>query len=164
MTMRRIYQQLDLMMRSFCLSERRVKFLSSLLDIDDLTSTFSKLDTAVSGPRGSGIIDDGGSRQSSSAAEWTHGEEFPYWLGQQPLGTESIPKGKHWSSQPLANLDSKNLYGTSSYPEQQQQQQQQQYHQHFSSEPILVPKSSYTSYPPPEGRSPQASPNQQLDT
>ncbi|KAE8703378.1 obg-like ATPase 1-like isoform X1 [Hibiscus syriacus] len=117
-----------------------------------------ELDTAVSGPRGSGIICDGGSRQSSSAAESTHGEEFPYWLGQQPLGTESIPEGKRWSSQPLANLDSKHLYRTSSYPEQQQQQQQ--YHQHFLSEPILVQKSSYTSYPPPEGRSPQASPNQ----
>ncbi|KAG4160954.1 hypothetical protein ERO13_D01G026200v2, partial [Gossypium hirsutum] len=97
----------------------------------------------------------------SSAAEWTHGEEFPHWLDQQPLETESIPDDKRWSSQPLANLDAKHLYRTSSYPEQQQQlQQQQQYHQHFSSEPILVPKSSYISYPPPDGRSPQASPNQ----
>ncbi|KAG4213178.1 hypothetical protein ERO13_A01G038600v2 [Gossypium hirsutum] len=138
--------------------------LRSLSDVDDLTNTFSKLNTAISGPRGSTIIGDGGSRQSSSAAEWTHGEEFPLWLDQQPLETESIPDGKRWSSQPLANLDAKHLYRTSSYPEQQQQQlqqqQQQQYHQHFSSEPILVPKSSYISYPPPDGRSPQASPNQ----
>ncbi|KAE8680074.1 methyltransferase-like protein 25-like [Hibiscus syriacus] len=55
------------------------------------------------------------------------------------------------------------IYRTSSYPEQKQQlppQQQHQYRQNFSSEPILVPKSSYTSYPSPEGRSPQASPNQ----
>ncbi|TYG81873.1 hypothetical protein ES288_D01G040400v1, partial [Gossypium darwinii] len=77
----------------------------------------------------------------SSAAEWTHGEEFPHWLDQQPLETESIPDDKRWSSQPLANLDAKHLYRT-------------------SYEPILVPKSSYISYPPPDGRSPQASPNQ----
>ncbi|KAL4310062.1 hypothetical protein GQ457_01G002910 [Hibiscus cannabinus] len=147
----------------FLFDREEGEVLRSLSDIDDLANTFSKLDTAVSGPRGSGIIGDVGSRQNSSAAEWTHGEELPYWLGQQLLGTESIPEGKHWSSQPLANLDSKHLYRTSSYPEQQQQPpqpQQQQYLQHFSSEPILVPKSSYTSYPPPEGRSPQASPNQ----
>ncbi|XVF18261.1 hypothetical protein REPUB_Repub11eG0005900 [Reevesia pubescens] len=136
--------------------------LRSLSDTDDLASTFSKLNTAVSGPRGSGIIGDRGSRESSSVAEWTHGEEFPYWLDQQALETEMIPEGKRWSSQPSTNLDSKHLYRTSSYPEQQQQQQQQQQHQHqhFSSEPILVPKSSFTSYPPPGGRSPQASPNQ----
>ncbi|KAB2043665.1 hypothetical protein ES319_D01G033200v1 [Gossypium barbadense] len=104
----------------------------------------------------------GYNRDGSSAAEWTHEEEFPHWLDQQPIETESITDGKRWSSQPLANLDAKHLYRTSSYPEQQQQlqQQQQQYHQHFSSEPILVPKSSYISYPPPDGRSPQASPNQ----
>ncbi|KAE8681153.1 obg-like ATPase 1-like isoform X1 [Hibiscus syriacus] len=136
--------------------------LRSLSDIDDLANTFSKLDPAFSGPRGSGIIGDGGSRQSSSAAEWTHGEEFPCWLGQQPLGTESIPEGKRRSAQPLANLDPKHIYRTSSYPEQQQlpPQQQHQYCQNFSSEPILVPKPSYTSYSPHEGRSPQASPNQ----
>ncbi|KAL4272729.1 hypothetical protein GQ457_13G005380 [Hibiscus cannabinus] len=147
----------------FLFDREEGEILRSLSDIDDLANTFSKLDTSVSGPRGSGIIGNGGSRQSSSTAEWTHGEEFPYWLGQQPVGTESIPEGKRWSSQPSANLDSKHLYRTSSYPEQQQQlpqQQQHQYHQHFSSEPILVPKSSYASYPPPEGRSPQASPNQ----
>ncbi|KAL1184334.1 hypothetical protein V6Z11_A01G036700 [Gossypium hirsutum] len=112
--------------------------LRSLSDVDDLTNTFSKLNTAISGPRGSTIIGDGGSRQSSSAAEWTHGEEFPLWLDQQPLETESIPDGKRWSSQPLANLDAKHLYRTSSYPEQQQQQLQQQQQQ----------------------QSPQASPNQ----
>ncbi|XWS10287.1 hypothetical protein CRYUN_Cryun39dG0062900 [Craigia yunnanensis] len=133
--------------------------LRSLSDIDDLASTFSKLNTAVSGPRGSGIIGDSGSRESSSVAEWAHGEEFPYWFDQQALETDNIPEGKRWSSQPSPNLDSKHLYRTSSYPEQQQQQQQHHHHhQHFSSEPILVPKSSYTSYPPP--CSPQASPNQ----
>ncbi|MBA0758936.1 hypothetical protein Gotri_021888, partial [Gossypium trilobum] len=38
--------------------------LRSLSDVDDLTNTFSKLNTAISGPRGSRIIGDGGSRQS----------------------------------------------------------------------------------------------------
>ncbi|EOY13794.1 Topoisomerase II-associated protein PAT1, putative [Theobroma cacao] len=136
--------------------------LRSLSDIDDIASTFSKLNTAVSGPRGSGIIGDRGSRESSSVAEWAHGEEFRNWFDQQALETESIPEGKRWSSQPYSsvpNLDSEHLYRTSSYPEQQQQQLQHHHNQHFSSEPILVPKSSYTSYPPPGGRSPQASPN-----
>ncbi|KAE8677324.1 obg-like ATPase 1-like isoform X1 [Hibiscus syriacus] len=133
--------------------------LRSSSQIDDLESTFSKLNTVVSRPRGSGIIGDRGSRESSSVAEWAHGEEFPYWLDQQALETESIPEGKHWSSQPLPNLDPKHLLRTSSYPEPQQQQSQH-HHLHFSSEPFLVPKSSYTSYPPPSGKSPQASPNQ----
>ncbi|KAE8679051.1 methyltransferase-like protein 25-like [Hibiscus syriacus] len=133
--------------------------LRSLSDIDDLESTFSKLNTAVSRPRGSGIIGDRGSRESSSVAEWAHEEEFPYWLDRQALETERIPEGKHWSSQPLPNLDPKHLLRTSSYPEPQQQPQKL-HHIHLSSEPILVPKSLYTSYPPPSGRSPQASPNQ----
>ncbi|XP_017619444.1 protein PAT1 homolog [Gossypium arboreum] len=133
--------------------------LRALSDIDDLESTFSKLNTAVSRPRGSGIIGDRGSRESSSVAEWAQGEEFPYWLDQHALETEGIPE--RWSSQPSTNLDPKHLLRTSSYPEPHQQQPQQRHHLHFSSEPILVPKSSYTSYPPPCGRSPQASPNQQ---
>ncbi|XP_022734932.1 uncharacterized protein LOC111288344 isoform X3 [Durio zibethinus] len=142
------------------LFDQEGEVLRSLSDIDDLARTFSKLNTAVSGPRGTGIIGDRGSRESSSVTEWAQGEEFPYWLDQQALETDSIPEGKRWSSQPSPNLDSKHLYRTSSYPEQQQLLQQHQHHQHFSSEPILVPKSSYTSYPPPGGRSPQASPNQ----
>ncbi|XP_022749381.1 protein PAT1 homolog 1-like [Durio zibethinus] len=142
----------------FLFNQEEGEVLRSLSEIDDLASTFSKLNTAVSGPRGSGIIGDRGSRESSSVAKWAHGEEFPYLLDQQALETESIPEGKRWSSQPLPNLDSKHLYRTSSYPEQQQEEQH--HHQHFSSEPILVPNSSYTSYPPPVVRSPQDSPNQ----
>ncbi|XP_044473759.1 protein PAT1 homolog isoform X2 [Mangifera indica] len=81
-----------------------------------------------------------------------------------------------WSSQPFSSspyiTESRSLSRAASYPEQQQQplyrtssypeQQQllQRHHQqHFSSEPILVQKSSYTSYPPPGGRSQQALPN-----
>ncbi|KAG4189603.1 hypothetical protein ERO13_A08G232900v2 [Gossypium hirsutum] len=127
--------------------------LRPLSEIDDLSSTFSKLNTAINGPRGSGIVGDRGSREGSSVAEWSHGEELPYWLGQQALETENVPRDKHWSSQLSPNLDSKHLYRTSSYPEQQQKQ-------HFSSEPIVVPNSSYNKpYPPPGGRSHQASPN-----
>nr|KJB33192.1 hypothetical protein B456_006G003000 [Gossypium raimondii] len=90
-----------------------------------------QLNTTINGPRGSGIVGDRGSREGSSVAEWPHGEEVPYWLGQQALETESVPRDKHWSSQLSPNLDSKHLCRTSSYPEQQQ-------NQHFSTEPILV--------------------------
>ncbi|GJU12384.1 protein PAT1 homolog isoform X1 [Tanacetum coccineum] len=58
--------------------------------------------------------------------------------------------------------ESKNLHRTSSYPEQHHQQQQHLGHNlQFSSEPVPVPKSSFISYPPPGGGSPQFSPNQQ---
>ncbi|KAL7086604.1 hypothetical protein ACP275_13G011000 [Erythranthe tilingii] len=69
--------------------------------------------------------------------------------------SECYEENKRWSSQPhLSQMylqESKPLYRTSSYPEQQQQLQ------HFNSEPILVPKSSFTSFPPPGSQ--QASPN-----
>ncbi|OVA20978.1 hypothetical protein BVC80_8831g27 [Macleaya cordata] len=127
--------------------------LGSLSDIDDLASTFSKLNKVVSEPGRPGVIGDRGSfsRESSSAADWA--QEADYWFDQNVYDPEGVPEGKRWSSQPSIGLpDSKPLYRTSSYPQQQQQQ-------HFSSEPILVPKSSFTSYPPPGGRSQQASPN-----
>ncbi|PPD77632.1 hypothetical protein GOBAR_DD25454 [Gossypium barbadense] len=63
--------------------------LRPLSEIDDLSSTFSKLNTTINGPRGSGIVGDRGSREGSSVAKWPHGEEVPYWLGQQALETES---------------------------------------------------------------------------
>ncbi|PON77192.1 topoisomerase II-associated protein [Parasponia andersonii] len=136
--------------------------LRSLSDIDDLSSTFSKV---VTGSRNTGVVGDIVSRESSSAAEWAQ-EDFPNWIDHQMLDSDSIPESKRWSSQPFSSAarltESKPLYRTSSYPEQQQQQQQQQQqhpHPHFSSEPIPVPKSSFTSYPPPGGRSQQASPN-----
>ncbi|KAJ4726632.1 protein PAT1-like 1-like [Melia azedarach] len=160
----------------FLFDKEEGEVLRSLSDIDDLASTFSKLNTVVSGPRGAGIIGDRGSRESSSAAEWMQGDDYRNWLDQQMLDSEGIPDGKRWSSQQYASspyiTESRPLHRTSSYPEQQQQplyrtssypEQQQQlqhhHHHHFSSEPILVPKSSYTSFPPPGGRSQQASPN-----
>lgn len=159
----------------FLFDKEEGEVLRSLSDIDDLASTFSKLNTNVSGPRSAGIIGDWGSRESSSAAEWVQGDDYRNLLEQQILDAEGIPEGKRWSSQPYSFphiTESRPLGRTSSYPEQQQQllyrtssypeqqQQLQHHHHHFSSEPILVPKSSFTSYPPPGGRSQQASPNQ----
>ncbi|CAI0555579.1 unnamed protein product [Linum tenue] len=88
----------------------------------------------------------------SSAADWAQGEEVPNWFGQQVVDPDISQDSNRWSSQPFSSSarpgDPNNLYRTSSYPEQPQQ-----HHQQFSSEPILVPKPSYPSYPP------QASPN-----
>lgn len=150
----------------FLLDREEGEVLRSLSDIDDLASTFSKLETGVSGPRNAGIIGDRGSRESSSAAEWAQEEDLHYWFDQHMFETESLQDGKRWSSQPHASSahlsELKPLYRTSSYPEQQQPQQLQQHQQqqhHYSSEPILVPKSSFTSYPPTGGRSLEGSPN-----
>ncbi|KAJ6753384.1 PROTEIN PAT1-like protein [Salix purpurea] len=135
--------------------------LRSLSDIDDISSTFSKLNKGVNGPRSTGIIGAWGSKESSSAAEWAQGEDFPNWFDQKLLDQDGIEDGKRWSSQPYSSTarlaESKHLYRTSSYPEQQQQPQP--HHQHYSSEPILVPKSSYTTNPPLGGQSPQSSSN-----
>ncbi|KAL2482183.1 NAD(P)-binding domain-containing protein [Forsythia ovata] len=125
--------------------------IGSLSDIDDLATTFAKLNKAVSGPRHPGVIGDRGSgsfsRESSSAAEWAQEPEFPDWLDRHLSDSECYDESKSWSSQPhLSSLqlpESKPLYRTSSYPLQLQQLQ------HVSSEPILVPKSSFTSFPPP---------------
>ncbi|XP_068320990.1 protein PAT1 homolog [Pyrus communis] len=135
----------------------------SLSDIDDLSLTFEKLNKDVSGTRSAGVIGDRESRESSSAADWAQ-EHFPNWIDEEILEAESTQDGKRWSSHPYSSArpaESMPLYRTSSYPEPQQQQLQQQHHQHFTSEPILVPKSAFTSYPPPGGRPQQASPNRQ---
>ncbi|RVW31496.1 hypothetical protein CK203_105798 [Vitis vinifera] len=91
----------------------------------------------------------------SSAADWAQDTDFPNWLDQHMFDAECSQEGKRWSSQPHASSahlgESRPLYRTSSYPQQPQQPH------HFSSEPILVPKSSFTSFPP-GGSSQQASP------
>ncbi|KAL6347305.1 hypothetical protein AAG906_013741 [Vitis piasezkii] len=140
------------------LFERESVGLSSLSDIDDLASTFSKLNRVVTGPRNPGVIGDRGSgsfsRESSSAADWAQDTDFPNWLDQHMFDAECSQEGKRWSSQPHASSahlgESRPLYRTSSYPQQPQQPH------HFSSEPILVPKSSFTSFS--GGSSQQASP------
>ncbi|KAK3006182.1 hypothetical protein RJ639_015798, partial [Escallonia herrerae] len=138
--------------------------IGSLSDLDDLATTFSKLNKVVTGPKHPGVIGDRGSgsgsfsRESSSATEWAQEVDFPEWLGQHMSDTENFQEGKRWSSQPHLSLEhlaeSKPLHRTSSYPQQQQQLQR------FSSEPILVPKSSFTSFPPPGGRFQLSSPRQ----
>ncbi|KAJ8755089.1 hypothetical protein K2173_016762 [Erythroxylum novogranatense] len=138
----------------FLFDRQEGEVLGALSDVDDLSITFSKLNKVVSGPKGTGVIGDRGSRENSCPAEWAHGEDYPNWFGHQLLDAEGIQDGKRWPSSQLT--ESKSLFRTSSYPEQQQPPPQ---HLHFSSEPILVPKSSHTSYPPPCGRSPQPSPN-----
>ncbi|KAL3615313.1 hypothetical protein CASFOL_040974 [Castilleja foliolosa] len=126
--------------------------LGSLSDIDDLATTFAKLNKVVSGPRHPGVIGDRGSgsfsRGSSSATEWTKEADFPDWFDHHISDSECYEENKRWSSQPLLSMqlpESKSLHRTSSYPQQQQQQQLL----HFSKEPVLFPKPSFTSYPPP---------------
>ncbi|RDX89126.1 hypothetical protein CR513_29182, partial [Mucuna pruriens] len=178
------------------------------------------LNKVVNGPRSPGVIGERGSRENSSASEWSQRDDIPYWFDQHAYDSEGqgSQDGKRWSSHPHSSLaqlqDSRPLYRTSSYPEQQRQLQHHLQHcssepvpnwfdQHFydsettedgkkwsshphssipqlqeskplyrtssypdkrqeltrfSSEPILIPK-SFTSYPPPGGRSQQSSPN-----
>ncbi|XP_048330309.1 protein PAT1 homolog isoform X1 [Ziziphus jujuba] len=159
----------------FIFDREQREVLRSLSDIDDLASTFSKLNKGVTGPRNTGVIGDRRSRESSTASEWAQ-EEFPNWVDHQFYDAGSSLEGKRWSSQPISSaqlMELKPLYRTSSYPEEEQQvkplyrtssypeqeHQRQNHLQHFASEPILVPKSSFTSYPPPGGRSQHASPN-----
>lgn len=167
--------------------------------LDDLSTTFSKLNKDVRGPSVE-VFGDRGSRENSSSAEWAQGGEYTNWLDQDSFDADG-QQSSRWSNssfplqdpsmllhrtssypenhqhnlnrtssypeqyqQQMLNQhlvdESKNLHRTSSYPEQQQQQLGQ--HLHFSSEPVPVPKSSFISYPPPGGGSPQASPNQHL--
>ncbi|KAL9298104.1 hypothetical protein ACSQ67_024000 [Phaseolus vulgaris] len=203
------------------LNKEEAEDIRSLSDIDDLTTTFLKLNKVVTGPRSPGVIGERGSRENSSASEWSQRDDIPYWFDQHSYDSEGqgSQDGNRWSSHPHSSVaqlhDSKPLYRTSSYPEQQRQLQHQLQHcssepvpnwfdQHFydsentedgnrwsshphsstaqlqesktlyrtssypdkrqeltrfSSEPILAPKSSFTSYPPPGGRSQQSSPN-----
>ncbi|CAL0310756.1 unnamed protein product [Lupinus luteus] len=135
--------------------------IRSISEIDDISTTLSKLNkVAVSGQRSTGLISDLGSRENSSAAEWTHRGDVFNFYEQHNYDSTGGQDVKRWSSQPHTSLaqlqESNGLYRTSSYPEQQQ-------HQQFSSEPIMVPKSSFTSYPHSGGRSQHASPNQSAD-
>ncbi|XP_010466506.1 PREDICTED: uncharacterized protein LOC104746679 [Camelina sativa] len=128
--------------------------LGSLSEIDDLATTFAKINRNVTGPKHPGVIGDRGSgsfsRESSSATDWTHDAELTSWLDEQDQ------EAKRWSSQPQSFGHSKPLYRTSSYPQQQPQLQ------HYNSEPIILPESNFTSFPPPGSRSPQASPGNLL--
>lgn len=137
---------------SFFGGREEVKKLGSLSEIDDLTTTFAKLSRTISEPRNAGVIGDrcgSLSRESSSTIDWTQEPDLPNWLDQQILDAESVEEVKRWSSQPQSSArhsESSSLYRTSSYPEHPPLQ-------HHLSDSILVPKSSFTSYPLPGGRS-----------
>ncbi|CAF1931273.1 hypothetical protein Bca4012_073230 [Brassica carinata] len=124
--------------------------LGSLSDMDDLATTFAKLNRNVTGPKHLGVIGDRGSgsfsRESSSATDWTHDTELTNWLDEQDQ------EANRWSSQPQSSAHSQPLYRTSSYPQQPPPLQ------HYNSEPIIVPESTFTSFPPPGSRSQQTSP------
>ncbi|GAB2242840.1 hypothetical protein Droror1_Dr00019615 [Drosera rotundifolia] len=133
--------------------------MGSLSDIDDMATIFSKLNRVVAGPKSPGIVGDRGSGsgsfsgESSSTTERTD-SEYGGWLEQCMLEGQHALHGKRWSSQPDPSSsllgDFRHLYRASSYPEQQLQQQQM--HQYFSNKPLLAPKSSFTSLPPPNDR------------
>ena len=71
--------------------------------------------------------------------------------------SETTGDEKRWSSHPHSSIshteEPRPLYRTSSYPDKRQELPR------FSSEPVLAPKSSFTSYPLPGGRSQQSSSN-----
>ncbi|XP_020276528.1 protein PAT1 homolog 1-like [Asparagus officinalis] len=98
------------------------EILGSLSDIDDLASTFAKLNRNVSEPRSIGVIGDRGSlsRESSSTADWTQEADFSIWRDQQVLDAENVQDGKRWRSQPHKSAawfaEAKPLHRTTSYP------------------------------------------------
>ncbi|XVF31766.1 hypothetical protein REPUB_Repub17cG0020500 [Reevesia pubescens] len=119
---------------------------------------FPQLNRVVTGPRNPGVIGDRSgsfSRESSSATDWAQDGEFVNWMDQHMFDAEDAQEGKRWSSQPQPSSacvsESKPLYRTSSYPQQQPQPH------HFSSEPIVGPKSTFTSFPPPGSKCQQSS-------
>ncbi|WOL12247.1 hypothetical protein Cni_G21013 [Canna indica] len=131
--------------------------IGSMNDIDDISSTFSRLNHGTVEPSSAGAMVGRGSfsRESSSTADWAQDQEFLNWQDQHVLDAENIQNGKRWWSHPHPNSghvpDARPLHRTSSSPQQQQQFQ--------PSEPIHVPQSSHTSFPPP-GAPMQFSPNQ----
>ncbi|KAK8541691.1 hypothetical protein V6N13_137716 [Hibiscus sabdariffa] len=131
----------------------------SLSDMDDLASTFAKLNRVVTGPRNPGVIGDRSgsfSRESSSATDWAQDGDYLNWMDQNMFDAEDAQEGKRWSTQPHLSPapvpELKPLYRTSTYPQQQPQPL------HFSSEPIVGSKSTFTSFPPPGNRCEQSLP------
>ncbi|XVF71189.1 hypothetical protein PTKIN_Ptkin12aG0016300 [Pterospermum kingtungense] len=125
----------------------------------NILSSFSQLNRVVTGPRNPGVIGDRSgsfSRESSSATEWAQDAEYVNWIDQHMFDLEDAQEGKRWSSLPQPSAahvaESTPLYRASSYP-----QKQPQLHR-FSSEPIVGPKSTFTSFPPPGSIGQQPSP------
>ncbi|KAH6787893.1 topoisomerase II-associated protein [Perilla frutescens var. hirtella] len=112
--------------------------LGSLSEIDDLSRTFSKVNKVVSGPTSAGVRPYWDSRESSSAAEWVQEADNINLFDRRNFNAETTHETEQWSSQP---------YSSVRFME--------------SNEPILIPKSPFTTYPPPGGGSEQSSPNGQ---
>ncbi|XP_038725928.1 protein PAT1 homolog 1-like isoform X2 [Tripterygium wilfordii] len=137
--------------------------IGSLSDVDDLAATYAKLNSVVTGPRDPRVFGNRGSGsfsgESSSATDWVQDGELGSWLDQKMPCIGDALELNRWPSQPQPSSthfsESKPLYRTSSYP--QQPPQPPQLH-HYTSEPVLISKSNFTSFPPPGGRSQQASP------
>ncbi|KQK05473.1 protein PAT1 homolog 1 [Brachypodium distachyon] len=123
--------------------------MSNLSEIDDLASTFAKLNRTISGTRNPGVIGDRRSisRESSLTNDWVPEADFPNWVDLDILNNDEFQDRKQLCAQPqyLPQFgESKPLSRTSSYPLEPLQ--------HRSSEPILGHISpSFTSYPPPGG-------------
>ncbi|TVU20635.1 hypothetical protein EJB05_36850 [Eragrostis curvula] len=124
--------------------------MSNLSEIDDLASTFAKLNRSITGTKNPGVIGDRRSisRESSLTTDWVQDVDFPNWVDQDVLDGDELQDSKQWhpQMQPSSHFgESKPLSRTSSYPQPPLQ--------HRSSEPILLRSSSFTSYPPPGGGS-----------
>ncbi|KAL6841526.1 hypothetical protein ACP4OV_028669 [Aristida adscensionis] len=133
--------------------------LSNLSEIDDLASTFAKLNRTITGTRSPGVIGDRRSisRESSLTTDWVQDVDFPNWVDQDMLDSDQFQDSKQWCSQLQSSShfgESKPLSRTSSYPQPPLQ--------HRSSEPILLRSSSFTSYPPPGERAGLPYPSQGL--
>ncbi|KAK1367228.1 Obg-like ATPase 1-like [Heracleum sosnowskyi] len=133
--------------------------LGSFSEVDGLAVAFRKLNKAVSVPGSVDGTNDWGSRGSSFAQDWLPESDSPNWYNQHGIDAERAQENKRWSPQLQSSHPEESylLHRTSSHPEQQKNIFQ---HHHFSSEPILVPKSSFISHPPPGGRIFEPSSNQ----
>ncbi|CAF2207183.1 hypothetical protein HID58_028086 [Brassica napus] len=136
----------------FSFGKEEVEDSRPLSDVDDLATTFSKLNRDPEVNRNTGPVIDRRPRQNSLAPDWTYRAEIPDWYGQQLLDSDAIKDDKAWSGQPFSALDPKR---TTQHPEPQRQLHQNHNQQQFPSDPILVPKSSFVSYPPPSSISPE---------
>nr|XP_043619574.1 protein PAT1 homolog [Erigeron canadensis] len=124
--------------------------------LDDLSSTFSKLNKDVTGSS-VGVFGDQGSRENLSSAEWAHGGEYTNWPHQDVFDAESGLESNRWSNSSFPLQDpSMLLHRTSSYPENHQQNlnrtssypeqfQQQNLNQHLIDESKNLHRTS--SYP-----------------
>ncbi|XP_071725747.1 protein PAT1 homolog [Rutidosis leptorrhynchoides] len=88
--------------------------------IDDLSTTFSKLNKDVRGPN-VGVFGDRGSRENSSSTEWADKGEYSNWLDQDIFDAENGQQSNNRFSNPSFPLqDPSMLHKTSLYPDYQQ--------------------------------------------